>query len=165
MSLFARVKPRGWINIVSLIIGFALLPFMIATFLTILGNVLASFTNIGNFIIWGVSVGLVIALLGFASTYRIIEKIQLVFAIFLSFGAIVAVAVVHPDWFAIFNGLFTVQVPQIAPWVTAEDILAVPVMLQLAAVYGTMHGAYADFTAYISWWRNCNWNMVWQSET
>jgi Mn2+/Fe2+ NRAMP family transporter len=154
MSLFARVKPRGWINIVSLIIVFALLPFLIATFLTILGNVITSFTNIGNFIIWGVSLGLVIALLGFVSTYKIIEKIQLVFAVFLSLGALIAVAVVKPDWFAIFNGLFTIQIPKVASWVTADDILTVPVMLQLAAVYGTMHGAYADFTAYISWWRN-----------
>ena len=153
MSLFARVKPRGWINIVSLIIGFALLPFMIATFLTILGNVITSFTNTGNYIIWGVSLGLIIALLGFASSYKIIEKIQLVFAVFLSFGAIVAVAVVRPDWFAVLNGLFTIQVPKLASWVTAEDIIAVPVMLQLGAVYGTMHGTYADFTAYISWWR------------
>ncbi|GEM_PF-1063639 len=154
MTLFARFRPRGWINIVSLIIGFALLPFMIATFLTILGNIITSFTNVGNFIIWGVSVGLAIALLGFASSYRLIEKIQLVFAVFLSFGALIAVAVVHPDWFSMLDGFFTIQVPTVAPWVTAQDIIAVPVMLQLAAIYGTMHGAYADFTAYICWWRN-----------
>lgn len=154
MTLFARFRPRGWINIVSLIIGFALLPFMIATFLTILGNIITLFTNVGNFVIWGVSVGLAIALLGFASTYRAIEKIQLVFAVFLSFGALIAVAVVHPDWFAMFKGFFTIQVPKVAPWVTAQDIVTVPVMLQLAAIYGTMHGAYVDFTAYISWWRS-----------
>jgi hypothetical protein len=52
-----------------------------------------------------------------------------------------------------FKGLFTPQIPQVASWVTAEDIITVPVILQLAAIYGTMHGAYADFTAYISWWR------------
>jgi Mn2+/Fe2+ NRAMP family transporter len=153
MTLFSRVRPRGWINIVSLIIGFALLPFMIATFLTILGNVLTMFTGTGDFILWGVGLGLAIALLGFISTYKIIERIQLVFVMFLSFGAIIAVVVVHPDWFAMLKGLFTPQVPKVASWVTAEDIIAVPVMLQLAAIYGTMHGAYADFTAYISWWR------------
>ena len=153
MSLFARVRPRGWINIISLIIGFALLPFMIATFLTILGNVLTRFTGTGDFILWGVGLGLAIALLGFISSYKIIERIQLLFVIFLSIGAVIAVVVVHPDWFAILKGLFTPQVPKVASWVTAEDIIAVPVMLQLAAIYGTMHGAYADFTAYISWWR------------
>ena len=153
MSLFARVQPRGWINIVSLLIGFALLPFMIATFLTILGNVLTRFTGTGDFILWGVGLGLAIALLGFISSYKIIERIQLVFVMFLSIGAVIAVVVVHPDWFAILKGLFTPQVPKVASWVTAEDIIAVPVMLQLAAIYGTMHGAYADFTAYISWWR------------
>jgi len=57
MTLFSRVRPRGWVNILSLIIGFALLPFMIATFLTILGNVLTVFTGTGDFIIWGVPVG------------------------------------------------------------------------------------------------------------
>lgn len=153
MSLFARVRPRGWINIVSLIIGFALLPFMIATFLTILGNVITLFTGTGDFIIWGAGLGLAIALLGLISSYKIIEKIQLVFVVFLSIGAVIAVAVVHPDWIAVLKGLFTPQIPTVAPWVTAEDIIAVPVMLQLAAIYGTMHGAYADFTAYISWWR------------
>ena len=153
MSLFARVRPRGWINIVSLLIGFALLPFMIATFLTILGNVLTRFTGTGDFILWGVGLGLAIALLGFISSYKIIERIQLLFVMFLSIGAVIAVVVVHPDWFAILKGLFTPQVPKVASWVTAEDIIAVPVMLQLAAIYGTMHGAYADFTAYISWWR------------
>jgi Mn2+/Fe2+ NRAMP family transporter len=153
MSLFARVRPRGWINIISLIIGFALLPFMIATFLTILGNVLTRFTGTGDFILWGVGLGLAIALLGFISSYKIIERIQLLFVMFLSIGAVIAVVVVHPDWFAILKGLFTPQVPKVASWVTAEDIIAVPVMLQLAAIYGTMHGAYADFTAYISWWR------------
>jgi len=153
MSLFARVRPRGWINIISLIIGFALLPFMIATFLTILGNVLTRFTGTGDFILWGVGLGLAIALLGFISSYKIIERIQLLFVMFLSIGAVIAVVVVHPDWFAILKGLFTPQVPEVASWVTAEDIIAVPVMLQLAAIYGTMHGAYADFTAYISWWR------------
>ncbi|HIH28352.1 MAG TPA: divalent metal cation transporter, partial [Thermoplasmata archaeon] len=153
MSLFARVRPCGWINIISLIIGFALLPFMIATFLTILGNVITLFTGTGDFIIWGAGLGLAIALLGLISSYRIIEKIQLVFVVFLSIGAVIAVAVVHPDWIAILKGLFTPQIPTVAPWVTAEDIIAVPVMLQLAAIYGTMHGAYADFTAYISWWR------------
>jgi Mn2+/Fe2+ NRAMP family transporter len=153
MSLFARVRPRGWINVVSLIIGFALLPFMIATFLTVLGNVITLFTGTGDFILWGVGVGLGIALLGFISSYKIIEKIQLVFVIFLSIGAIIAVVVVHPDWVAILKGLFTPQVPTVASWVTAEDIIAFPVMFQLAAIYGTMHGAYVDFTAYISWWR------------
>ncbi|MCX6661774.1 MAG: Nramp family divalent metal transporter [Euryarchaeota archaeon] len=153
MSLFARVRPRGWINIVSLIIGFALLPFMIATFLTILGNVITLFTGTGDFILWGAGLGLAIALLGLISSYRIIEKIQLVFVVFLSIGAVIAVAVVHPDWIAMLKGLFTPQIPTVASWVTAEDIIAVPVMLQLAAIYGTMHGAYADFTAYISWWR------------
>lgn len=153
MSLFARVRPRGWINIISLIIGFVLLPFMIATFLTILGNVLTRFTGTGDFILWGVGLGLAIALLGFISSYKIIERIQLLFVMFLSIGAVIAVVVVHPDWFAILKGLFTPQVPKVASWVTAEDIIAVPVMLQLAAIYGTMHGAYADFTAYISWWR------------
>jgi len=152
MTLFSRVRPYGWINIFSLITGFLLLPFLIATFLTILGNVFTLFTGTGDFIIWGVSLGLFIALFGALSSYKIIERIQLVFVIFLCFGAIVAVVVVHPDWFAILKGLFTPQVPTIAPWVTAEDIIAFPVMFQLAAIYGTMHGTYADITAYISWW-------------
>ncbi len=153
MTLFSRVRPYGWVNIFSLVTGFLLLPFLIATFLTILGNVITVFTGVGDFIIWGVSLGLVIAFFGFISSYKIIEKIQLVFVIFLSFGAIIAVAVVQPDWFAMLKALFTPQVPTVAPWVTAEDIIAFPVMFQIAAIYGTMHGTYADFTAYISWWR------------
>jgi Mn2+/Fe2+ NRAMP family transporter len=153
MSLFSRVRPYGWVNIFSLITGFLLLPFLIATFLTILGNVITVFTGVGDFIIWGVSLGLAIAFFGFISSYKIIEKIQLVFVIFLSLGAIIAVAVVQPDWFAMLKALFTPQVPRVASWVAAEDIVTVPVMLQLAAIYGTMHGTYADFTAYISWWR------------
>jgi Mn2+/Fe2+ NRAMP family transporter len=153
MTLFSRVRPYGWVNIFSLITGFLLLPFLIATFLTILGNVITVFTGVGDFIIWGVSLGLAIAFFGFISSYKIIERIQLVFVIFLSFGAIIAVAVVKPDWFAMLKALFTPQVPTVASWVTAEDIVAFPVMLQLAAIYGTMHGTYADFTAYIAWWR------------
>jgi hypothetical protein len=153
MSLFARVRPRGWINIVSIIIGFALLPFMIATFLTILGNVLTLFTNIGNYFIWGVGIGLLIAFFGLFGTLRIMEIVQLVFAVFLAIGAIVAVIVVNPDWLTVFQGLVTVQVPRVATWVTAEDIIAVPILLQMAAVYGTMNGVYSDFTAYIAWWR------------
>jgi len=152
MTLFSRVRPYGWINIFSLITGFLLLPFLIATFLTILGNVFTLFTGTGDFIIWGVSLGLFIALFGALSSYKIIERIQLVFVIFLCFGAIIAVVVVYPDWFAILKGLFTPQVPTIATWVTSEDIIAFPVMFQLAAIYGTMHGTYADITAYISWW-------------
>lgn len=153
MSLFARVRPRGWINIVSIIIGFALLPFMIATFLTILGNVLTLFTNIGNYFVWGVGIGLLIAFFGFFGTLRIMEIVQLVFAVFLAIGAIVAVMVVNPDWLTVVQGLVTVQVPRVATWVTAEDIIAVPILLQMAAVYGTMNGVYSDFTAYIAWWR------------
>ncbi|MBN1860132.1 MAG: divalent metal cation transporter [Candidatus Thermoplasmatota archaeon] len=153
MSLFARVRPRGWINIVSIIIGFALLPFMIATFLTILGNVLTLFTNIGNYFVWGVGIGLLIAFFGFFGTLRIMEIVQLVFAVFLAIGAIVAVMVVNPEWLNVFQGLVTVQIPRVATWVTAEDIIAVPILLQIAAVYGTMNGVYSDFTAYIAWWR------------
>jgi len=153
MTLFSRMRPHGWINIFSLVTGFLLLPFLLATFLTILGNVVTLFTKTGDFVIWGVSLGLVIAFFGAISSYKIIERIQLVFVIFLTFGAILAVAVVKPDWFAMLKALFTPQVPTIASWVTAEDIITVPVMLQLAAIYGTMHGTYADFTAYISWWR------------
>lgn len=153
MTLFSRVRPFGWINIFSLITGFLLLPFLIATFLTILGNVFTLFTGTGDFIIWGVSLGLLITLFGALSSYKIIERIQLVFVIFLSVGAIIAVVVVKPDWFAILKALFTPQVPTIASWVTAEDIIVFPVMFQLAAIYGTMHGTYADITAYISWWR------------
>src|SRR5512136_3053179 len=136
MTLFSRVRPYGWINIFSLITGFLLLPFLIATFLTILGNVFTLFTGTGDFIIWGVSLGLLIALFGALSSYKIIERIQLVFVIFLCFGAIIAVVVVRPDWFAMLKGLFTPQVPTIASWVTAEDIIAFPVMFQLAAIYG-----------------------------
>ncbi|MBN1281281.1 MAG: divalent metal cation transporter [Candidatus Thermoplasmatota archaeon] len=153
MTLFARVRPRGWINIVSIIIGFALLPFMIATFLTILGNVVTSLTNVGNYLVWGVGIGLAIACLGFVGTLRVMEVVQLVCAVFLALGAVVAVFVVHPDWLQVIQGLFTVHIPQVATWVTAEDIVTVPVMLQVAAVYGTMNGVYPDFTAYIAWWR------------
>ncbi len=153
MSLFARVRPRGWINIVSIIIGFALLPFMIATFLTILGNVLTLFTNVGNYFIWGIGIGLLIAFFGFFGTLRIMEIVQLIFAVFLAIGAIVAVMVVNPDWLNVFQGLVTIQVPRVATWVTAEDIIAVPILLQMGAVYGTMNGVYSDFTAYIAWWR------------
>jgi hypothetical protein len=153
MTLFARVRPRGWINIVSIIIGFALLPFMIATFLTILGNVLTLFTNVGNYFIWGVSIGLLIAFFGFFGTLRVMEIVQLTCAIFLAIGAIVAVMVVNPDWLSVLEGLVTFQVPRVATWVTAEDIIAVPILLQMAAVYGTMNGVYSDFTAYIAWWR------------
>ena len=153
MSLFARVRPHGWINIVSLIIGFALLPFMIATFLTILGNVLTLFTNIGAYWMWGVGIGLAIAAFGFIGTFRVLELVQLVFATFLAIGAVIAISVVQPEWFAVLQGMFSVQIPRIASWVTAEDVITVPVLLQMAAVYGTMNGAYADFTAYISWWR------------
>lgn len=152
MTLFSRIKPRGWINIVSIIINLALLPFMVAAFLTVLGNSIALFTNVGNFVIWGISIGVIIAISGLISSYKVIEKIQLVSALFLSIGALIAVVVVHPDWFAMFKGFIIIQTPEIAPWVTAQDIITVPVMLQLAAIYGTMHGSYADFTAYISWW-------------
>lgn len=155
MTYFSRIKPRGWINVVSLLIGFALLPFMIAAFLTILGNVVTLFTSTGNFIVWGVALGCVFAVFGLISSYQVLERVQLLFAAFLSVGALIAVAVVHPDWFAAFNGFFIPQLPSVAGWVpTTSDIIAVPVMLQVAAIYGTMHGAYADFTAYISWWRN-----------
>ena len=154
MTLFARVRPRGWVNVFSIIIGFALLPFMISTFLTILGNVLTVFTNVGNFLIWGVSIGLLIAALGFFGTFKLLQSIQLVCALFLAIGAVIAIIVVNPDFFEIFVNLFNIQVPKVATWVTEEDIIAVPVLFQLGAVYGTMNGAYADFTAYISWWRN-----------
>src|SRR4030042_5248234 len=153
MTLFSRVRPYGWVNIFSLVTGFLLLPFLIATFLTILGNVITVFTGVGDFIIWGVSLGLAIAFFGFISSYKIIEKIQLLFVIFLSFGAIIAVAVVQPDWFAMLKALFTPQVPTVAPWVIAEDIIAFPVLFKLASLYGTMHGTFADFTRNISWRR------------
>jgi Mn2+/Fe2+ NRAMP family transporter len=154
MTLFARFRPRGWINIVSIIIGFALLPFIISTFLIILGNVITSFTDVGNFFIWGISIGLLLAFFGFFGSYKILQSVQLIFAVFLAFGAVVAIIVVNPDWLSIFSNLFNIQVPKVATWVPSNsDILAVPVLLQLAAVYGTMNGAYADFTAYIAWWR------------
>jgi hypothetical protein len=126
---------------------------MIATFLTILGNVLTLFTNIGNYFMWGVGIGLLIACFGFFGTLRIMEIVQLVCAVFLAIGAIIAVLVVHPDWLNVLQGLVIVQVPRVATWVTAEDIIAVPILLQMAAVYGTMNGVYSDFTAYIAWWR------------
>lgn len=154
MTLFARFRPHGWINIVSIIIGFCLLPFMISTFLIILGNVITLFTDVGNYLIWGIGIGLLIAFFGFFGSYKILQSVQLVFALFLALGAIIAVVVVNPYWLAIFTNMFVVQVPKVATWVPSDsDILAVPVLLQLAAVYGTMNGVYSDFTAYISWWR------------
>jgi len=152
MDLFYRFKPKGWINLISLILIITLMPFMIATFLTILGNTVTLFTNVGNYLIWGVSIGLFFAFLGVIGSYQLLQKIQVVFALFLAFGAIVAIIVVKPDFFDIFVNAFHIQVPKIATWVSSEDIIAVPVMLQLAAVYGTMNGVYNDFTAYISWW-------------
>jgi len=111
------------------------------------------FTSVGNYFIWGVGIGLLIAFFGFFGTLRIMEIVQLVFAVFLAIGAIVAVMVVNPEWLTVIQGLVTVQVPRVATWVTAEDIIAVPILLQMAAVYGTMNGVYSDFTAYIAWWR------------
>jgi Mn2+/Fe2+ NRAMP family transporter len=153
MDLFARFKPKGWINFISLIILVLLLPFMIATFLTILGNAVALFTNIGNYFIWGVSIGLFFAFLGLIGTYELLQKIQLVFALFLAFGAIVAIVIVKPNFLDIFINSINIQIPKVATWVTSEDILAVPVLMQLGAVYGTMNGVYFDFTAYFTWWR------------
>ena len=152
MDLFYRFKPRGWINILSIIFLIILMPFMIATFLTILGNTITMFTNIGNYIIWGVGIGLFFAFLGIIGSYELLQKIQIFFALFLAFGAIIAIVVVKPDFLDIFVNSFNIQVPKVATWVTAEDIIAVPVLMQLAAVYGTMNGVYNDFTAYVSWW-------------
>jgi hypothetical protein len=126
---------------------------MIATFLTILGNTVMLFTDVGNYMVWGIGIGLFIAGLGFFGTYDLLQKIQLVFALFLAFGAIIAIIVVKPDFVDIFLNSFNIQVPKIASWVTSEDILSVPVLMQLGAVYGTMNGTYGDFTAYVSWWR------------
>jgi hypothetical protein len=82
------------------------------------------------------------------------QSIQLVCALFLAFGALVAILIVNPEWGALISSLFSFQIPQVATWVPeGSDILAIPVLLQVAAVYGTMNGTYADFTAYISWWR------------
>ena len=78
MDLFSRFKPKGLINILSIIILVTLLPFMIATFLTILGNTVALFTNVGNYLIWGVSIGLFFAFLGLIGTYELLQKIQLI---------------------------------------------------------------------------------------
>ncbi|HEC89414.1 MAG TPA: hypothetical protein ENI44_02395 [Thermoplasmatales archaeon] len=37
MDYFSRIPPRGWINLVTFLLSVAILPFMIATFLTLLG--------------------------------------------------------------------------------------------------------------------------------
>lgn len=154
MDLFSRIPPRGWINLVTIFMGVVLLPFMIATFLTLLGNAMTLFTDLGNYFVWGVGIGLLIAFFGFFGSFKLLQMVQLVFALFLAIGAVIAVVLVNPDWFAIAFNLFNFQVPRVASWVTAEDILTVPVLLQLAAVYGTMNGTYTDFIAYIAWWRN-----------
>jgi len=153
MTLFYRFRPKGWINVLSIAFIVILLPFMIATCLTILGNAITLFTNFGNYMFWGIGLGLFFAALGFFGSFELLQKIQLVFALFLAFGAIIAIIVVEPDFFDIFVASFNIQVPKVATWVTSEDILAVPVLMQMGAVYGTMNGVYSDFTAYVSWWR------------
>ncbi|HEC81948.1 MAG TPA: hypothetical protein ENI42_05955 [Thermoplasmatales archaeon] len=154
MDLFSRIPPRGWINWVTIVISVVLLPFMIATFLTLLGNAMTLFTGVGNYFVWGIVVGLFIAFVGFFGSFKLLQSVQLVFALFLAAGAVVAVVIVNPDWLAMVFNLFSFRVPQVASWVTAEDVLSIPVLLQLAAVYGTMSGQYPDFIAYVAWWRN-----------
>ncbi len=153
MSLFSRIPPKGWINVLTIVMSILLLPFMIATFLTLLGNAMTLFTGIGNYFMWGVIIGLLIAIIGFFGSFKMMQAIQLIFAVFLAIGAVVAVVIVDPDWSAIAVNLFSFKIPKVASWVTAEDILKIPVLLQIAAVYGTMSGQYPDFIAYISWWR------------
>ncbi len=154
MDYFSRIPPRGWINFITILLSVVILPFMIATFLTLLGNAITLFTDVGNYFIWGVLIGVIIALVGFFGSFKLLQSIQLIFALFLAIGAILAIIIVNPNWFSIFINLFNIQIPKIAPWVTIRDVLDFPVLLQIAAVYGTMSGQYPDFIAYISWWRN-----------
>jgi len=156
MSCFFSIRPRGWINILTLILCVVILPTIIATFITLLGQTMVWITGTGSYIVWGIGLSLAVALVGIMGTFKLLEKIQLIFCLLLAVGAIIAIIVVNPPWLKIFLNLFNFRaIPRVPSWASAIDpeLLTISVPLQLAAVYGTMCGTYLDFTAYIEWWR------------
>lgn len=156
MSCFFSIPPRGWINILSLVLCVVILPTLIATFIVLLGQTIVWITGTGYYTVWGIGISLLVALAAILGTFRLLEKIQLIFCLLLVVGAIIAIIIVNPPWLKVFLNLFDFgAMPRVPSWASSIDpeLLTISVPLQLAAVYGTMCGTYLDFTAYIEWWR------------
>ncbi|HEC89413.1 MAG TPA: hypothetical protein ENI44_02390, partial [Thermoplasmatales archaeon] len=72
------------------------------------------FTDVGNYFIWGVIIGIIVAFIGFFGSFKLLQSIQIVFALFLAIGAVLAIVIVNPNWFSIFINLFNIQIPKVA---------------------------------------------------
>ena len=165
MDLFALKTKKGWFNWLLIIIMLIFIPVFAASIMTTLGQSLAWIFGFGNYLVWGVSLCLIAAVLVLLGRYRLLEVSQAIFVTVLSIGAVVSILLLSspPDITEIISNLFSVgqNIPKEYPsWVnTVEGFNQTPIPLVMLGYLGTLAFTLITLIGYLGWIKEKKWGI------
>lgn len=170
MDLFAIKTKKGWFNWLLIIIMLVFIPVFAASIITTLGQSLAWIFGFGNYLVWGVSMSLIAAILVLLGRYQMLEISQAVFVAVLGIGAVVSVVLLSPapDIFEIGANLLSVgqNVPESYPgWVdSVEGFQKTPISLAMLGYLGTLTFTLITLIGYLGWIKQKKWGIFKDSD-
>ena len=144
MDLFAIKTKKGWFNWLLIGIMLIFIPVFAASIMTTLGQSLAWIFGFGDYLVWGISMSLIAAVLVLLGRYRLLEVSQAIFVAVLGIGAVASVLLLSPvpDATEVFTNLFSIgqNIPENYPaWVdNVEGFQKTPISLSMLGYLGTL---------------------------
>lgn len=170
MDLFAIKTKKGWFNWLLIIIMLIFIPVFAASIITTLGQSLAWIFGFGNYLVWGISMSLIAAVLVLIGRYRLLEVSQAFFVAVLAIGAVISVLLLSPapDIFEIGSNLVSIgqNIPESYPaWVDqVEGFQKTPISLAMLGYLGTLTFTLITLIGYLGWIKEKKWGIFKDSD-
>lgn len=170
MDLFAIKTKKGWFNWLLIIIMLIFIPVFAASIITTLGQSLAWIFGFGNYLVWGISMSLIAAVLVLIGRYQLLEVSQAFFVAVLAIGAVISVLLLSPapDIFEIGSNLVSIgqNIPESYPaWVDqVEGFQKTPISLAMLGYLGTLTFTLITLIGYLGWIKEKKWGIFKDSD-
>ena len=165
MDLFAIKTKKGWFNWLLIGIMLIFIPVFAASIMTTLGQSLAWIFGFGDYLVWGISMSLIAAVLVLLGRYRLLEVSQAIFVAVLGIGAVASVLLLSPlpDVTEVFTNLFSIgqNIPENYPaWVdNVEGFQKTPISLAMLGYLGTLTFTLITLIGYLGWIKEKKWGI------
>lgn len=169
MDLFASKTRKGWFNWLLIIIMLIFIPIFAASILTTLGQSLSWIFGFGHYLVWGISLSLIAALMVLIGRYRLLEITQAIFVSVLAVGAIASILLLSPapDLLEIGTNLISIgqNIPESYPnWVdTIPGFQKTPIPLVMLGYLGTLTFTLITLIGYLGWIKEKKWGIFGES--